>query len=63
MGTIEIYKDAMGEWRWRLVARNGNTLADSGEGYKNLKDCKRMVRRLRLYSVLSIVTVRQVASS
>ncbi len=28
------YPDAAGEVRWRLVAGNGRTLADSGEGYK-----------------------------
>lgn len=33
MKTI-IYRDARGEWRWRIVARNGRIVADSGEGYK-----------------------------
>lgn len=31
---ITIYKDDNKEWRWRLRARNGRILADSGEGYK-----------------------------
>ncbi|SEH52638.1 Uncharacterized conserved protein YegP, UPF0339 family [Halopenitus malekzadehii] len=31
--AFEIYEDAAGEWRWRLRHRNGNILADSGEGY------------------------------
>lgn len=35
MTKIEYYKDKKKEWRWRVVARNGNILADSGEGYKN----------------------------
>jgi hypothetical protein len=30
---FELYRDSAGEWRWRLVHRNGNVLADSGEGY------------------------------
>lgn len=30
---FELYQDAAKEWRWRLTARNGNKLADSGEGY------------------------------
>jgi len=30
---IRIYKDKRGEWRWRMVARNGRIVADSGEGY------------------------------
>ena len=37
--TYEYYKDAIGEWRWRLKSANGNTIADSGEGYKNEADC------------------------
>lgn len=28
-----IYRDSTGEYRWRLVAGNGQTIADSGEGY------------------------------
>lgn len=31
---IEIYRDAAGEFRWRLKARNGRVVADGGEGYK-----------------------------
>jgi uncharacterized protein YegP (UPF0339 family) len=34
------YKDKNGEWRWRLKSPNGNTIADSGEGYKNKADCE-----------------------
>jgi uncharacterized protein len=32
---FELYKDAKGEFRWRLVASNGQTIATSGEGYKS----------------------------
>lgn len=44
---IQIYRDAAGEYRWRLIARNGRTIADSGEGYSRLRDCHRAVRSLR----------------
>lgn len=37
--TYHVYKDAAGEWRWRLVATNKRTIADSGEGYDNKRDC------------------------
>jgi uncharacterized protein YegP (UPF0339 family) len=30
---FELYQDRAGKWRWRLRHRNGNVLADSGEGY------------------------------
>jgi len=33
------YKDAAGYWRWRLLAANNRTIADSGEGYNNYADC------------------------
>jgi uncharacterized protein len=31
---FELYKDAKGEYRWKLVASNGQSIASSGEGYK-----------------------------
>lgn len=40
--TVEVYKDALGEWRWRKLADNGNVIAESGEGYKNFDWCHRM---------------------
>lgn len=46
MTRVEVYLDAKGEWRWRLIARNGRLIACSGEGYEDLSHCKRMARRL-----------------
>lgn len=34
-----MYQDKINEWRWYLEAANGDTIADSGEGYKNKQDC------------------------
>ena len=36
--TVEFYKDAAGEWRWRAKAGNNEVVADSGEGYQNRQD-------------------------
>ncbi len=33
-GKFEVYKDAKGEFRWRLVASNGQIIATAGESYK-----------------------------
>jgi len=44
---FEVYRDAAEEWRWRLVHRNGNILADSGEGYTRRNDARRAADRLR----------------
>jgi uncharacterized protein YegP (UPF0339 family) len=37
--TYQVYKDASGEWRWKLLAANHQIIADSGEGYRDKQDC------------------------
>lgn len=32
---FELYTDAKGEYRWRLKASNGQTIATGGEGYSS----------------------------
>jgi uncharacterized protein YegP (UPF0339 family) len=44
---FEVYRDGAGQWRWRLVHRNGNILADGGEGYTRRNDAKRAVDRVK----------------
>jgi len=44
---FEVYRDAAAEWRWRLVHRNGNVLADGGEGYSRRHDARRAVDRIQ----------------
>lgn len=34
-----LYIDIGGYWRWRLVAEDNRTIADSGNGYLNKDDC------------------------
>lgn len=36
---IRTYRDEAGEWRWTAIAANGRTVADGGEGYKEIRDC------------------------
>lgn len=45
--TIEVYKDKAGEFRFRINAGNGKTLATSGEGYKEKSDAKKAIDALR----------------
>jgi uncharacterized protein YegP (UPF0339 family) len=45
--TFELFEDAAGEWRWRLVAPNGNIVADSGEGYASKQGAKRGIRSVK----------------
>ncbi|SEH52628.1 Uncharacterized conserved protein YegP, UPF0339 family [Halopenitus malekzadehii] len=37
---FELYEDAGGKHRWRLRHRNGNVIADSGQGYSSRQKCQ-----------------------
>lgn len=45
--TFEVYQDRADEWRWRLVATNGNIIADSGEGYQSKQGAERGIESVR----------------
>lgn len=45
--AFEIYQDTAGEWRWRLLHRNGNVLADGGEGYSRRGNARRAINTIR----------------
>jgi len=42
-----IYKDAKGEFRWRLWAANSKIIATSGEGYHNKSDCEHAIQLIK----------------
>lgn len=37
---FELYREASGQWRWRLRHQNGQVIADSAEGYARREDCE-----------------------
>jgi uncharacterized protein YegP (UPF0339 family) len=39
MAKFEVYKDKAGQFRWRLVASNGRTIAESGESFSGKQAC------------------------
>ena len=45
MDKWEFYKDNLGEWRWRRIARNGRIVGASSQGYVNKSDCIENARR------------------
>ncbi len=45
---FEVYRDEKGEFRWRLRARNGRILSDSGEGYKRRGKAIRAIEKIIL---------------
>lgn len=44
---IEMFEDAGGEYRWRLIAPNGKVIADSAEGYSSPAAIRRAVTGVR----------------
>lgn len=52
---FELYRDAGGQWRWRLRARNGEVVADSGEGYVRREDCEHGIALVRQSAEARIV--------
>ena len=53
----EVYKDRAGEYRWRLVAANGEIVAAS-EGYKNKKDAIETINIIKEFA--SKATINEV---
>lgn len=47
MWRFEVYRDAAGEWRWRLKAANGRIVGDSGEGYGSQHNARRAAEHAR----------------
>ena len=45
--TFEVFHDNANEWRWRLVATNGNIIADSGEGYQSKQGVMRGIESVQ----------------
>jgi len=43
---VVTYQDNAGEWRWKRVAPNGETIADSSEGYKDMDYCVQQAVRV-----------------
>lgn len=43
---FEVYEDVGGEWRWRLVAKNGRVLAQ-GESHTRKPDAERATRTVQ----------------
>ncbi len=42
-----IYADSSGNYRWRLVARNGQTVASSGEAFDSKANARRAAENVK----------------
>ena len=55
---FHIYKDRFGGWRWRLVGRNGEIVAQ-GESYTRKSSVRRAIGRIKLGAQLAGVVDEQ----
>jgi len=55
MLKFKMYVDNGGEWRWRLVAGNNKIVADSGESYKEKRDCAAAIELVKSADVETLV--------
>ncbi len=46
-GKFELYTDTKGEFRWRLKASNGQTIATGGEGYSSKASAKNGIESVK----------------
>jgi hypothetical protein len=44
---FEIYADQSGQYRWRLVATNGQTVASSGESFDSKANARRAAENVK----------------
>lgn len=44
---FEVFEDDGGNWRWRLLATNGNIIADSSEGYTTKQGAQRGIESVK----------------
>jgi hypothetical protein len=56
--VFELYQDRASEWRWRLVASNGNIIADSAEGYSSKQGAERGIESVKRTAGNAAVRVR-----
>lgn len=54
-GTVEFYRDEAGECRWRLKAANGEVVANSGEGFRDMTDAQRAFDTVERLVALGVV--------
>ena len=47
MWTFEIYSDAGGSYRWRLVAANGQTVASSGDSFASKSNAQEAAENVK----------------
>jgi uncharacterized protein YegP (UPF0339 family) len=56
LDTVHVYRDSLGEWRWRRRAPGGRTLSESPRGYQNRRDAITNLRTTHGYHHYTLMT-------
>ena len=51
LARFAYYQDHAGEWRWHLKGPDNKIIADSGQGYREERDCIRSINLVKLYAL------------
>lgn len=52
---FQVYTDGKGEYRWRLLASNGESVATGGEGYASKTSAMNATKKLREWAATDTV--------
>ncbi|MDH2999127.1 hypothetical protein A1D22_04520 [Pasteurellaceae bacterium LFhippo2] len=52
---FEMYKDARGEFRWRLKSGNHQVIATGGEGYSSKQACQKGIEAVKKVTPETVV--------
>lgn len=58
---FEVYKDKKGHFRWKLLSRNGESVAEGGEGYTEKRGVMNAVKKLKEWAGTTEVMDKTVA--
>ncbi|MFM2374432.1 MAG: hypothetical protein RLZZ234_427 [Candidatus Parcubacteria bacterium] len=54
--SFELYKDKAGHFRWKLVSRNGESVAEGGEGYVERRAAMNAIKKLKVWASTEKIT-------
>lgn len=56
LDTVHVFRDSLGEWRWRHRAPAGRTISESRHGHRTLTDAKHDIRAHLGYHGYTLMT-------
>jgi uncharacterized protein YegP (UPF0339 family) len=61
--SFELYKDKAGHFRWKLISRNGESVAEGGEGYVERRAAMNAIKKLSAWAATEKIVDKTVAAA